>query len=1676
MPNPQDIFQLAQQTATQVTASPENWRRFLYTAAHNYHTTYLNQLLIHAQRPDATACATMKYWNEQAHRKVMYGSKSIIILQRHHGVPTAKRVFSMTDTVLTGDKAAAPWEVTDAIRPLLMQVNSVGSLMDRATEQVVSLSDRANRVLATSIEDSALNWSHPEDQRFILQEVAAQSTLYMICIRLGIPVREEDFPAFQNVTQFDTSRISLCLGGYVQAAAEPLLDELGHEVMQLARDSVAIQAEPVHNTDTQSPTQTTSREEAVTDDVHERNRIPDSEPELAESQEKQPEPIRQDAAGLLGTERAEPVRPDDAGGNAAAELPQDGAGRTADGGQDAARPDAESADARPQDKPAGLGADVQQPEAAGGGNDPSDAVRSITEEPAAAESEPSPSAFSLPEFPAELLPSLLKADTTSRASNADILSFFSKTPLLIDRLRYIRESYKVVFTELLLEDDTRVGFYKESNGLLVWQGSYLTRSAESHLSWHSVTAAISALVDNHELIGAIDPKKAVSQDEQLSFDLPENASRGDEVGALEVDDIYSEEEQDEKIKAALPTYHYKEPQPDDGSHITEDDVNVIITRGSVFEGGKYRIYNHFQQKKTEKETVAFLKKEYGIGGFSWTFIDGGSGFVNFDGKGFSILYDFKDDLRYEKKLKWKEVGKRLEYLVRMDRYLTDAEREKMPAWINRQTESKPLPPPIPDQKLVCEVGSTVYLENDQRFTVESIGQFDVHLRNEDFPLVGRAVSREQFQQLLDANPRNGSMVLSEQQRESLVQEQREQALSYIEDYLKDEFEITEPDFSNLTQIGLGYTTTEDEQHTIQVNADLEHCTISKFVDDAKMGPNKDKSSRLDLEPDALSDTGMSDDVGAGDTSGILHDSAGGNKNTITGTNTPRSSRASAYYDLLRSQHKNGHYKAPAYRVVDAIESPLQAGAGALNYHDDFDTDTVQNAGLHMAVAQTVVEGNIMAAAADSAFVIGKQTGNILKELKDETINAKDALKAGGKVLRLQGGKSVVKIGGATLRSTEQYLSSFQVSTDDFTGSVPGKVKEAATNTGNILKKITNVVLHPLRNLIAMGKVILMGAVILLFLIIVSLLGQMSGTTSTSVFGANRIEDIQTLVQKINDYRNAAVTEGIYQAFQNDVDPNGNPYGYDSLTGQRSNNLQHGVTWNYANGIYNDTAEIISLAAVYYQQDWPRSELLSAFSDNVPFTKFCRALAAYGLDVTARESAPYSCMSYGGCVNGYRSEGEMVSIKDYRLETHTCSEGDDACGQYDAAAEWHWNEGHAENRSYSIWKEDGTHDVTVFFPIIFPDGATGSALSDLPEEYNAVADGKIKAADCTGNIVLDESANLYKGELNDWFYTPDELTVTFTVVTGEGDDAVSDDYEVAFTNATAIPWCPGELNDGQYGHYDLSCTIYLTGYDRYTDPETQAPNGADGGTGNLEALAESCDAGTLTRTIIKQDQYGNEYAGNAVSARYTKTITLPNGASGFQGWYKDGEDTYGNVEWASLLYRMDWEELYGIVDGIKCRATGSGMTEEELRQLFASLNIDATTARGQVVAFALSCQGKFVYAQPSSLRGGPGSPSVGINLDCSSFVQYCYWAQNLPFSAGSTAAYRNAADLVSISTSEVQPGDLRVVYASGGEQGHVQMALGGDAWIECCYGYGVAVNMSNAWMESRPCYYFRYAGF
>ena len=829
MPNTEDIFQLAQKAAVQVTASPDRWRRFLFTAAHNYRTTYLNQLLIHAQRPDATACAPMSYWNEQAHRKVMRGSKSIVVLQRREGKPVAKAVFSMSDTLLLGEKTAAPWEVTQENRKAVLQSLTDGDprvfLIEQATQNAAEQFGRVRRVTERSVQGSALAWAKPDQQLAFMHDLAVQSAVYMAFLRLGLPVESANFPAFEQVAQLDTYPISLCLGGYLQTVAEPLLQEIGQAVLQQnrARDSVAKQAEPMH-TISEPKENPDSRKEADRNDVHELQRISGAQPEPAEHAGSQAEPLRQDAAGISRTERADPLRPDDAGGHAAAELPQDGAGRAANGGQDPARADAENADAQPQDEPAGLGAAVQQPETAGGGSRPADAVRDLIESAPIAESEPSPSAFSLPEFPAELLPKLLKTETSSRAANADYIAFYQKSPLSIDRLRFVRDSYKDIFTELLLDGDTRVGFHRQEDGLLVWQGAYLTRSAETLLQWRAVANALNDLIGQHELTAALDVKALPQENTQLSFALPEDAPRGMGENLLADDELRSEEKQERAIPLAMENA----PIRDNGSHITDEEVNLAVADGSGFEKGKLRIYRHFTEKRGDN--AEFLKKEYGCGGRTWYYQNGGSGWVGHSPAGLTLTMTCADG-RFERKLKWKETAQRIAYLLEMQRYLTPEEEKEYPVWLAQQQEKQPpRAVVVPEVKPVCAEGSVVYLENGQRFTVENIGKFDVHLRDENFPLISRAVSREQLQPLLDAEPRNGGMVLPEVPQIDRDSDQLKQALSYIADYLRNEFDITDADFSDLTQIDLGYTTTEDEQHTIQVCADLERCTISKLVD------------------------------------------------------------------------------------------------------------------------------------------------------------------------------------------------------------------------------------------------------------------------------------------------------------------------------------------------------------------------------------------------------------------------------------------------------------------------------------------------------------------------------------------------------------------------------------------------------------------------------------------------------------------------------------------------------------------------------------------------------------------------------------------------------------------------------------------------------------------------------
>ena len=114
--------------------------------------------------------------------------------------------------------------------------------------------------------------------------------------------------------------------------------------------------------------------------------------------------------------------------------------------------------------------------------------------------------------------------------------------------------------------------------------------------------------------------------------------------------------------------------------LSQEDIDNALIRGSGFEQGKFRIYRQYQEGKTGQEIIAFLKKEYGIGGHSYTFSDGSNGFISHDGKGFSFDHLSSSSIP-SVKVPWSNAEKRLRELIENDRYLTPEEKERYPDYL-----------------------------------------------------------------------------------------------------------------------------------------------------------------------------------------------------------------------------------------------------------------------------------------------------------------------------------------------------------------------------------------------------------------------------------------------------------------------------------------------------------------------------------------------------------------------------------------------------------------------------------------------------------------------------------------------------------------------------------------------------------------------------------------------------------------------------------------------------------------------------------------------------------------------------------------------------------------------------------------------------------------------------------
>ena len=330
------------------------------------------------------------------------------------------------------------------------------------------------------------------------------------------------------------------------------------------------------------------------------------------------------------------------------------------------------------------------------------------------------------------------------ASLEDIGAYLEGVSDTDRRIEYIRSIFNNDFTEIILADDTRVGYKTYDNGVLIWKGRYPSREGQRFLRWDAVAGHFDAM----RKLGMLrsDIKSLLSQDGQLQY-------LADAAGANAPAFVFSQE-----------------------------IIDNVLTRGSNVAEGKMRIYEQFQKSLSRDENIRFLKNEYGIGGGSSAVAYTGISEMH-DGKGIELSFGFDPD-RPRQLLKWNYVEKRIRELISLDRYLNDKEKDSYPFWLEkmegyredaerekqrrdeerrRQMEMET----SPEERLQNEgvqhtyeyqyhLGDTVYI-GASTYELLSIDDDRVMLCDPKFPLINTEMPRAEFEAKVQENPLNNHL-------------------------------------------------------------------------------------------------------------------------------------------------------------------------------------------------------------------------------------------------------------------------------------------------------------------------------------------------------------------------------------------------------------------------------------------------------------------------------------------------------------------------------------------------------------------------------------------------------------------------------------------------------------------------------------------------------------------------------------------------------------------------------------------------------------------------------------------------------------------------------------------------------------------------------------------------------
>ena len=243
----EEYLALAQQTAKELTRYWENWTDYLTTASRLYKYSFADQLMIYAQRPDATACASFDIWNNRMNRYVRRGSKGIALLDQSSSVPRLHYVFDVSDTgVRRNSRDPEVWQLgPDLVQPVSeMIAREYGVYHERLSQQISDLTgklvdsywDNNSNDILDIVDGSFLMDYDEAGQEFQFKSAAAISILYTVLERCGLePDGHFDRDDFQAIFSFSSPAAVYALGTAVSECSRDVLRNIERTVKTTIR-------------------------------------------------------------------------------------------------------------------------------------------------------------------------------------------------------------------------------------------------------------------------------------------------------------------------------------------------------------------------------------------------------------------------------------------------------------------------------------------------------------------------------------------------------------------------------------------------------------------------------------------------------------------------------------------------------------------------------------------------------------------------------------------------------------------------------------------------------------------------------------------------------------------------------------------------------------------------------------------------------------------------------------------------------------------------------------------------------------------------------------------------------------------------------------------------------------------------------------------------------------------------------------------------------------------------------------------------------------------------------------------------------------------------------------------------------------------------------------------------